>query len=590
MTVNNGPMEERMLHQFNRGWVGVAFVMAGVIGLLLAATVTVGASTAYAGQWIQASCSFPDGTTASSEGWTGFAGGPVGSGASNTTKCDSHYPMGAWLGTAAPAPAGALEELVYSPPGGSTLVGGRLSVGLVADGYGRADGTPGKTRSAIGSAAIMSPAFGGDDNLVKHCEFGLTCQINGLEYEYYGNVDLPPNRGGSVVVVASCVGDPNNATCYQGGPYGSWSWAAVAWAHLLLSSSSLPTAGDFRGDLLEPGAHGTAGLAFTAADNGPGVYKVKVTIDDKPVYDATPNTNSGRCVTWGPDPGTGALYFEWQQPCPRSEIVDMTVRTTTLSDGPHELKVTILNAAQNSSTVLRRTITTNNRTTVSAKLTSDKPAPGSVTHAPAPVYAVELDAATKKLVGGVGRGWSQSGLTLSGTLRNGAGVAAPGVLVTLFSRNASQTAHEAVARATTDAAGHWSLAAPRGPSRLLTISYGEQPDPAAPQAIRFRQTVKPGVTLRVQALGHGRLRFSGKLSIKPLGTPRPLVAIQTRTRNGKHWQAVGSSLRVKAAGNYSVTYDGGPNVVGGSYAFRSVVNATPLFSTGISPIRRKVVR
>ena len=215
------------------------------------------------------------------------------------------------------------------------------------------------------------------------------------------------------------------------------------------------------------------------------------------MYDATPNTNSGKCVPTGFDPATGAPIWAWQQPCPRSQTVDLTVKTTTLTDGPHELKVVVRNAARNASTVLRRTITTNNRTTVSSTLTSDKVATAP---APTPVYSVVLDPPTQALLRGVRRAWSRSALTMSGTLRNSAGVPAPGVLVTLFAKTRERAA-EAVARMTTDAAGHWVLTAPQGASRILKIVYGEQPDPASPLAISVRQVVKPNVSLRVRPLG-----------------------------------------------------------------------------------------
>ena len=45
------------------------------------------------------------------------------------------------------------------------------------------------------------------------------------------------------------------------------------WANLLLSSDAQPTGADFRGSLLDTTAHGTANLAFTAGDPGPGVYQ-----------------------------------------------------------------------------------------------------------------------------------------------------------------------------------------------------------------------------------------------------------------------------------------------------------------------------
>ena len=57
---------------------------------------------------------------------------------------------------------------------------------------------------------------------------------------------------------------------------------------------------------------------------------------------------------------------------------------------------------RNVSTVLRRTITTNNLTTVSGKLTSD--APAAAGRRPSPSTPIELDAPTQALVRGVRRG------------------------------------------------------------------------------------------------------------------------------------------------------------------------------------------
>ncbi len=435
---------------------------------------------------------------------------------------------------------------------------------------------------------MFTPEYAYDaSNVFLQCVAVLAACQNGLA-NFYGVVDLPPGRGGSLYLAAGCLGQVAGTYCTHGANRGAWSVVGVQWANLLLSTGAAPTATDFTGSLLEPAAHGTAGLAFTALDSGPGVYKVTVAIDGKPVYDATPNTSAGKCVPVATDETTGALMWAWQQPCPKSQHVDLQVRTTLLRDGEHELTVTVVNPARDTSTVLRRTITTNNRTTVSSTLTSDRK-PGAVAGAPTPGYGVVLDAATQALTRGVRRSWSKSGLTLSGTLQQSAGVPALGVLVTLFARNGDQGTATPVARTSTDAAGRWLLTAPRGPSRELSIMYGEQPDPASTAAIRIRQTVKPNVTLNVRALGRGRLRFSGRLKIAPLGNPRPLVVIQTRTRKGK-WQAVGTSLRVSRTGTYSVVYDGGRNVIGGSYAFRTVAHATSMFATGSSRIKRARVR
>jgi hypothetical protein len=490
--------------------------------------------------------------------------------------------MLAFLSAQSPAITGVAEVLQYTPPAGSTLVGGKALVGLSADGYGY---------RAVATAAMFTPAYQYDaTNVFLQCVAVLAACQNGLA-NYYGVVDLPPDRGGNLYLHAGCQGQVAGTYCSQGANRGAWSIAGVGWANLSLSTSAAPTASGFAGTLLDPAAHGTAGLSFTAADGGPGVYKVTVAIDGTSVYDATPNTNAGKCVPVATDTATGALMWAWQQPCPQSQGVDVQVRTTPLSDGPHELTVTVVNPALDASTVLRRTITTNNRTTVSSTLTSDKPAPAAAGSPPAPAltYAVVLDPPTQAIVGGVKAGWSRSALTLSGTLQHSAGVPAQGVLMTLFARHAGQDAPQPVARATTDAAGHWVLAAPRGPSRVLAIVSGEQPDPASAQAIKIRQTVKPNITLRVQPLGGGRLRFSGRLKIAPLGSPRPLVVIQTRN-HAKRWQAVGTDLRVSASGAYSIIYDGGSNVVGGSYSFRTVAHATSMFATGVSRIKRARVR
>jgi hypothetical protein len=307
-----------------------------------------------------------------------------------------------------------------------------------------------------------------------------------------------------------------------------------------------------------------------------------VSIDASAVYDATPNTNAGKCTPVGTDPASGALMWDFQQPCPKTQRLVIPVDTTALKDGEHELKVTLLNAAQSTSTVLTQTITTDNRTTISGDLTSDAPA---APVPPEPVYAIDLDPPTRALMHGVRRGWTRSSLTLSGTLRTSAGVPAPGVTVRLFAQEGRQGKRTAVASALSDAAGHWVLTAPRGPSRTLTITSAS----GTRGAISINQTVSPAVTLRVGPLGGGRFRFSGRLRIRPLGSPRPLVLVQVRI-DKHHWQAVGSAVRTSASGRYTLIYDAGPKVVGYRFTFRALAPATGLYATGISPTTNTVAR
>lgn len=198
--------------------------------------------------------------------------------------------MYAALAMPAPAADGSSEYLAYAPPVGSKLVGGSLLVGLQANGYGF---------RATATAAMFTPAYVYDaSNVFLQCVAILAACQNGLP-EYYGVVNLPANRGGILYLGAGCDGQLAEHVCNTGGSRGVWSAVAVAWANLLLSGDAQPTGADFRGSLLDTGAHGTANLAFTAGDPGPGVYDVAVTIGTKRVYNQTPDKNAGKCVAVG---------------------------------------------------------------------------------------------------------------------------------------------------------------------------------------------------------------------------------------------------------------------------------------------------
>jgi hypothetical protein len=96
------------------------------------------------------------------------------------------------------------------------------------------------------------------------------------------------------------------------------------------------------------------------------------------------------------------------------------------------------------------------------------------------------------------------------------------------------------------------------------------------------------ITLNVKALGRGRLRFSGRLTAKAFGNPRPLVFIQAR--NGERWQAVGSSVRVGRTGRFTLVYNNGRRGVRGRYAFRAVAPKTAQFARATSRTKKARIR
>ena len=186
------------------------------------------------------------------------------------------------------------------------------------------------------------------------------CQ-NGT-YTWSGTATLPANLGGDLIAAASCVSNSAGNSCSANADTNNnFADVFISQADLLLRSNAVPTGSGFTGTVLAPGARGLTHLTFTAADPaGPGVYQVQVSVDGTPVYSQTPNTNSGQCVPVGTDPSSGALMFDYQQPCPPAESVDVPISTTGLQDGSHELSVTVTDAAGNAATALDQTITTSN--------------------------------------------------------------------------------------------------------------------------------------------------------------------------------------------------------------------------------------
>jgi hypothetical protein len=533
------------------------------------------ATAAYAGSWVEVSCVNPSQSAAPSEGWTSFAAGG-GYGSNRGTGCGPGSPMFAILSMDAAVGVGSAETLQYTPPGGSRLIGGSVDVSMYADGGGF---------NASGTAVAYSPEYAYNASSVFfQCASGLTPCANGTN-DFAGVLGIPGGRGGNLYLSAGCGGHEGYA-CNSGGSEGAWSLVRLWWANLLLENDSPPTGSGFSGSLLAAAAHGTADLQFAAADpGGPGVYLVTLQIDGHTAYQATPDGNAGHCVAVGSS--GGAWMFDYQQPCKQAETVDVPVDTTGLADGAHALKVFVTDAAQNSSVVYDGTITTTNRTTVSALLSSPlASAPGSE-----PSYAIVLDRPTDALGKHIRRSFNASALTLSGELCNPAGVPVPDGPVALVAQNGNPPTgpFTVLAHTSSDAAGQWVLRASRGPSRLLRIVSGKPARQAnLGSGVALTESVSPVLGLRIRTPGGARLVFSGRLAISPLGSPRPLVIIETRA--GPTWEVVGTPVRVARDGSYRFVYRSSPLTLGRRFAFRAETPATSLWQTAISPMREAVVR
>jgi hypothetical protein len=554
---------------------GRALVLASalIVPGTLAAPMLIDAAPVYAGTLMIASCVNPNQSAAPSEGWSSFAAGG-GYGSNNSTSCGPGSPMYAILSTDAAVGVGSAETLQYIPPDDSRLIGGSIDVSLYADGGGL---------DASGTAVAYSPnyAYDGSDVFFQ-CASGLTPCANGTN-DFSGVLGIPGGRGGNLYLSAGCGGQAGQA-CDERGSEGAWSLVRLWWANLLLENNSAPTGSGFTGSLLQPNAHGTADLQFTAGDPGSGVYSVTLQIDGQTAYQGTPDGNSGHCATVGS--ASGALMFDYQQPCKQTEAVDVPVDTTRLADGAHTLKVIVTDAAQNSSVVYDGTITTANRTTVSSLLSS----PIAASPGTEPIYTIVLDKHTAALGKNVKRSYEASALSLSGQLHNLVGATAPGVTVSLIVENGSPPDGRlaVVAHTITNAAGEWTLHAPKGPSRQLRIVYGRAANAAiAGAGVGIKETVSPVLDLHVGTPGGARLVFSGRLAIRPLGSPRPLVTIETRAAH--EWEAVGHAIRVAPNGTYRYVYRSSLLTLGRRFAFRAQTPTTNLWQAAHSQIHEAVV-
>lgn len=382
-----------------------------------------------------------DGSGAS-DGWSAFIeDAPAGSAAVSTcSESRPGYPLGleAYLpsGTVSDARAG----LLFTAPAGESIAGGDITLAP------QAPTDSGEGTYAVAQLAKPSP-----------------------EYVFWQSVNLgvPPTvaipAGGSELSASVLCGGAPGRICRSEALY-------VISAHILLSTSVLPSVSALAGSLTAGGLqHGTQNVSFTASDpGGPGIYQVAVAIDGKTIYQATPNLNGGACAPVG-DYG-GALEFYAAYPCPQTVPVSVPIPTGTLTDGIHSLSVNAIDAASELSSASQVIFRTENLISAAGagRVPRGANSPGSA-------YLVRFDGRTATLLHGVRRSYVDSSLTLSGTLTTPQGAAAPDVPLQLLGRDGVDAggAQMVLASTTTDAAGHWSLTAPRGPSRTLSVGYGQ---------------------------------------------------------------------------------------------------------------------
>lgn len=148
---------------------------------------------------------------------------------------------------------------------------------------------------------------------------------------------------------------------------------------LSLVDGTDPSSGAVTGPLAtdsEIAGHAEANIA--ASDQGSGVYRSRLLVDNHPVDESVIDANGGACAD--ANPGNADPYeFGSATPCKQVASGEVSLNTHAIPDGEHNIKIQIEDAAGNRTTVLNRTVAVRNApaSTESSRPLSSEGAPGN---------------------------------------------------------------------------------------------------------------------------------------------------------------------------------------------------------------------
>ncbi len=522
----------------SRAWFVLAVFACLSLALGLVAATAVEAD---AGTWTLVSCTQPNGQPAPIDGWSTSATGSLGAYSGDSNTCGQGGNLSAVTSGEAPQHPYEGPDWMFNAPAGSTIAGGSVTATLT---------------SPHGQAWLATPNATYDSaDVLANCQYNQACGAAGT---LTGAFPIIHTGGTRLYAVAVCVGPYEGATsCPAVG--GLDAGVYVTAADIELASSATPTATGIGGTLLDPDASGTQDLTFTATDSeGPGVYSVTAQIDGKTVYSGTPDTNGGRCSALGSSDGT--LMFDSSQPCKQSESVDLPLNTMTLPDGSHTLKVTVEDAAQNSSVVYDAMITTHNAT-VNGSLGA-QPGPGASPGtgltggigAPNGTAASEAAQLRLGLHRAINRGYARRAFRITGRLLDANGQPIAGALVDVRQRVAGAAASTSIGQARTRADGSFAAGVPAGPSRAIEVGYRAfSADAGYAAHASVNESVGAGVKLDVtprRTTPTGTILLTGQVA-GPV--PRQGVIVDLLVHYRGRWEPF-RTPRTDAAGRFDVAY------------------------------------
>jgi hypothetical protein len=493
--------------------------------LALATGALAGATDARASTYHVYGCRTPGGQPAPADGWSGStaSGGAWDDYAKNT--CAEGGALIAALGDQTTHGASVDRATwSFSSPGAASIAAATL--------YRAGDTAAGGNGAQFYALALAGP---GEANIFEPCASALGCPQEGNTAQPLSGVNrvtVPAsNIGARLYASAACQGY-TGVECPAGtGDSNGYSAALYLYASdITLEQSAGPSVINVGGELASASSlSGTPNLTLSASDAGAGVYELLLSVDGQLVDNQVPNDNGGHCRDVG-QASDGRPAFLYIQPCPQSVTAEVKLDTTRLTDGPHHLVATVLDAAGNSAPVLDRTITVANP----APPGCDPPASAATSAAPgASTSAATLSAS-----------WNGTGRVRL-TTRFGRAPAIVGRLTALSGAPIAGATLELVTTPSYQGAAPLQTPGPQtGPdgrfvvrlprvasSRAVCVAY--RPPGGAPPVIRtLLLNVKAGIALGVSphVTSVGRtITFHGRLLAGPVPAAGKQLVLEARS-------------------------------------------------------------